>query len=227
MWYILYPGYITGKNMKTITKISLVMFLAAALLIQTFTGVPAYASAKDPAYKAYYSLIKELHQSDEYSNGYDRFALIYVDNDDIPELLAVDTPSDEYDNNGLYIYELYTYYDGKAVMLGAYQSGVASAGGYRGDTKYIKKSGKLLETYHYAANGEGEDIVYKMQDGQMIETNRGAFNIADEDTAVWNGKTMSVTDYSKKLGKAFKEKKAKSFEAVKTTTYKKMRKKLK
>ena len=212
-----------NKNMKTVTKISLVLFLAAALILQSFNAAPAYASDKESAYKAYYALVRDLHKTD----GFDRFALIYVNDDDIPELLAVNTPSDEYDNNGIYIFELYTYYGGEAVMLGSYQSGVASAGGYRGNTMYIKKSGKLYETYHFSASGDGEDIVYKMKDGQMIETARGAFNIADEVTAVWNGKTMSGMDYAKKLNKAFKVKKAKSLEEVKTISYKKMRKKLK
>lgn len=213
--------------MKTVTKISLVLFLAAALLLQTFTATDAYASDKDTAFKAYYSLVKELHKSDEFSDGYDRFALIYVDDDEIPELLAVDTPADEYDNNGIYYYELYTFYDGKAVMLGSYSSGVASAGGYRGDTRYIRKSGKLYETFFASSSGDGNDIVYKMKDGEMVETARGEFNIANDETAVWNGKTMSGTDYSKKLNKAFKLKKAKSFEEIKTVSYKSMRKKLK
>lgn len=213
--------------MKTVTKISLVLFLAAALILQSFNAAPAYASDKESAYKAYYALVKELHNSDEFSDGYDRFALIYVDDDDIPELLAVNTPRDEYDNNGIYIYELYTFYDGKAVMLGSYASGVASAGGYRGDTMYIRKSGKLYETYYYSASGDGEDIVYKLQDGELIETARGKFNIADEETAIWKDKTVSCADYSKKLNKVFKLKKAKSLEKITTVTYKKMRKKLK
>ena len=213
--------------MKRIIKNSLVPVLAAALLLQAFSVIPAHASDKKTAFKAYYSLVKELHESDESSDGYDRFALIYVDDDEIPELLAVDIPVDEYENNGTYMYGLYTFYDGRAVQLGSYRSGVASAGGYRGDTKYIRKSGKIYETYFASSNGDGNDIVYKMKDGEMAETAKGEFNIADNETRVWNGKTMSGADYDKKLNKAFKLKKAKSFEDIKTVTYKSMRKKLK
>ena len=212
--------------MKLIAKTLLALLLTAALAFQVFTAVPASASDKDLAFKAYYDLIEELHKSDELSDGFDRYALIYVDNDSVPELLAVDTPSDEYDNNGTYQYELYTFFDGKAVKLGNYASGVASAGGYRGNTFYVKKSGRIYETSSAAASGDGKDVIYSMQNGEMTETARGEFNIGEDD-AVWNGKTLSGAKYSKKLNKVFKTKKAVSFENVKTVSYKKMRKKLK
>ena len=212
--------------MKFAFKTLLALLLTVALAISVFTTVPALASEKDEAYKAYYDLIEELHKGDEWSDGFDRFKLINVDNDDIPELLAVNTPSDEYDNNGTYRYELYTYFNGEAVLLGSYASGVASAGGYRGDTMYIKKSGKILESYISAGSGDASDIVYKLQDGEMIEVAHGDYNVASED-AVWNGKSMSYLKYSKKLNKIFKTRKAKSFEELKTFSYKSMRKKLK
>ena len=212
--------------MKFAAKTALVLLLTASLLINVFTLVPARASEKDEAYKAYYDLIEELHKGDEWSGGFDRFKLIYVDDDDVPELLAVDTPNDEFDNNGTYQYVLYTYYNGEVVKLDNYSSGVASAGGYRGNTMYIKKSGKIYETYVSAGSGDGESIVYKMQDGMMNEIGRGNFNIASEN-AEWNGKSMSYSKYSKKLNKTFKMKKAVSFEDLKTSSYKSMRKKLK
>lgn len=208
------------------TKIAMVLLLAVSLVIQSAEAIPASASEKDQAFKAYYDLIEELHKGDEFSGGSDRFALIYVDDDEVPELLAVDTPADEYDNNGTYIYELYTYYDGKVVKLGNYASGVASAGGYRGNTMYIKKSGKIYETYMSAASGDGGEIVSQLKDGEMVELGQGTFNIGS-DTATWNGKTVSAKKYSKKLSKIFKTKKAKSFEELKTISYSKMRKKLK
>ena len=213
--------------MKLVTKIAVLFLLTAALLLQAFAVTPAHASEKESAYKAYYDLVKKLHKGDELTGAYDRFKLIYVDADDIPELLAVDVPSDEYENNGIYRYELYTYYDGKAVMLGCYSSGVASAGGYRGDTMYIKKSGKIYETYHASASGDGEDIVYILENGEMKETARGAFNIGNDETAVWNDKTLSAAKYAKKLNKVFNTNKGVSFESLKTSTYKSIRKKLK
>ena len=103
--------------MKLKTKILLVLLLTASMTLQAFTAAPVSASEKDQAYKAYYDLIEELHKGNG-SGGFDSYKLICVDNDSIPELLAVDAPSDEYDNNGIYYYELYTYYDGKAVKLG-------------------------------------------------------------------------------------------------------------
>ncbi|MBR4343566.1 MAG: hypothetical protein IKP88_12840 [Lachnospiraceae bacterium] len=213
--------------MKTKVKTVLVLLLTTALVLQVFTSVPSFAAETDTDYKAaYYKLIKELHNSDEFEGGTDRYKLIYLDNDSIPELLVVDVPSDTYHNNGTYRYDLYTFYDGKAILLGCYASGVASAGGYRGDTSYIKKSGKLLETYVAAASGDGENIVYSLQNGEMVEIARGAFNIASE-TTKWNGKEMSSEKYTKKLNKVFKTKKAISFEGIKTISYRSMRKKLK
>ena len=208
-------------------KTALLLLLAVSLVIQSPAAIPASASETDEAYKAaYYALIKELHKADEFTGGFDRYALIYLDDDDVPELLAVDTPSDEYDNNGTYVYELFTYYDGKAVKLGNYASGVASAGGYRGNTMYIKKSGKIYETYISSGSGNGGDIVAQLKDGEMVELGQGTFNI-ESDTSIWNGKTVSNKKYTKSFNKLFKTKKAKSFEDVKTITYSKMRKKLK
>jgi hypothetical protein len=215
------------RKMKLITKTPLLLLLTAVLIVQAFTAVPISAAETDTSYKtAYYNLIKELHKGDTWSEEFDRFQLIYVDNDNIPELLAVDTPSDEYDNNGTYRYEIYTYYDGQAVLLGCYASGVASAGGYRGDTMYIKKSGKIYETYFSSGSGDGEDIIYSMKDGELTEIARGSFNVVEEE-ATWMGKTMSRAKYSKKFNKVFKVSKGKSLESIKTVSYKSMKKKLK
>ena len=210
------------------TKKLLVLLLTAALILPVFSSTPAAASEDDSSYKAaYYKLIKELRKGNEVSEkGFDRFKLIYLDNDDIPELLAVDVPADSFENNNIYIYSLYTFYNGEAVKLGDFQSGVASAGGYRGNTFYIKKSGKILETSTAAASGDGDDIIYSMQDGELSEIASGKFNIADEN-AEWNGKSMTYDQYDKKLNKVFKTKKAKSFEEIKTVSYKSMKKKLK
>ena len=214
--------------MKQKTKSLLALLLTASLVLLTFTSVPASAEENDTAYKAaYLKLIQELRKGNDVSEeGFDRFKLIYLDNDRIPELLAVDTPSDEYDNNNTYVYVIYTFYNGKAVELGEYQSGVASAGGYRGNTYYIKKSGKIFESYHDSASGDGKDTVYSLQDGKMNAIAEGEFNIASDDTT-WNGKAMNSTKYNKKLNKVFKLKKAISFEEIKTISYSSMKKKLK
>lgn len=213
--------------MKLKVKTVLVLLLTASLVLPLFSVTPASASENDSSYKsAYYKLIKKLHKGNDVSEeGFDRFKLIYLDNDDIPELLAVDTPSDEFDNNNIYLYELYTFYNGEAVKLGDYSSGVASAGGYRGNTYYIKKSGKIYETSHASASGDGKDIVYSIQDGTMNEIANGDFNIASDD-AKWNGKAMKTDRYQKKLKKVFNLKKAKSFEEIKTISYSSMKKKL-
>lgn len=210
--------------MKRTVALLLVASLAVAAPIST--KVNAATSDQKDAYKAYYSLIKDLHKSTEWSGGYNKYKLIYVDNDDVPELLAVDTPADVYDNNGTYQYVVYTYYNGKAKKLSEFSSGVASAGGYRGDTYYIKKSGKIYETSISAGSGEGTDIVYKMNKGKLKKKAKGDYSLATE-TQKWNDKSVSAEEYNEKLNKAFNTKKAVSFEKIKTISYSKMREKLK
>ncbi|MCR5451893.1 MAG: hypothetical protein K6F00_04620 [Lachnospiraceae bacterium] len=197
--------------------------LAVAL---TVSALPASAATDNTDINTAYSeLIEKIHDPESESGGFDSFKLIYVNNDDVPELLAVHTPKDEYDNAGVYSYAVYTYYNGKAVNLGGFSSGVASAGGYRGDTSYIPRSGKIYETYISSGSGEGEDIIHVMKKGALKKKAKGEYSIATE-TQKWNGKEVSAKKYSKKLKKAFNSKKAKSFEGLKTISYKAMMGKL-
>ena len=208
------------------TKSLLALSLSAALLLNGAIVTPVHASKKKDACKAYYSLIKDLHKGDGWEDGYDKFKLIYVDDDKVPELLAVDTPADYLDNNGTYQYELYTFYNGQATKLGNYSSGVASAGGYRGNTMYRKKSGKIFETYISSGTGDGGDTVYKQKKGKMVRVAHGDYHLADN-TQEWNDKSVSNKTYSKKLQKAFNTKKGTEFTTIKTISYSAMRKKLK
>lgn len=191
-------------------KSFMALVVAASLALQGTVAMEVHASKKQDAYAAYYKLVKTLHTPDSStgSEGADQFKLIFLDDDKIPELLAVDTPSDEYDNNGIYEYALYTYYNGKAVKLGDFSSGVASAGGYRGSTMYIPKSGKLYETFISSGSGEGSDIVYKQKNGKLIQKARGDFSIATEKQE-WNDKSVSAKTYRKKLKNAFDSDKGK------------------
>ena len=203
--------------------------VSISLALQGAVAMDVHASTKQDAYAAYYKLVKTLHEPDvdAGSGGADQFKLIYLDDDKVPELLAVDTPANEYDNNGTYVYELYTYYDGKAVKLGdKFSSGVASAGGYRGSTLYIPKSGKLYETYIFSGTGEGSDIVYKLKNGKLVLKARGDYSMVTG-TQEWNEKSVSDKAYSKKLKKAFNSDKGVNFETLKTMSYSAMRKKLK
>ena len=202
------------------------MLLSLSLMSQAFMPMNVYATKKKDAYDAYYKLIKTLREPGEWTGGYDRYKLLFVDDDKIPELLAVDTPADYMDNNGIYCYKLYTYYGGKAVELGEFQSGVASAGGYRGGTMYLEKSGKVMENYISSGSGDGSDIVYKLKKGKLVKAVSGDFHLAT-DKQEWNGKSVSASAYNKKLNKAFDTNKGKGFEALKTISYVDMRKKLK
>ena len=214
-------------KMKKRTVAALLM-VSLSMIAQNFISVPVvHASQKEDAFNAYYQLIEELHKADSnpLSEVYDEFELVYIDDDAVPELLAVDVPVDEYDNNGTYQYALYTYYGGEAVKLGDFSSGVASAGGYRGSTMYIKKSGKVYETYISSGTGDGSDIVYKMKNGNLVKKAKGDYHLAT-DTQEWKGKTVSKKAYNKKLKKAFNTNKGINLEEIKTKSYQSMRQEL-
>lgn len=204
-----------------VTSVICVFSLLACFLSTT----TAFAASKQDAYKAYYPLVKELYNSKDEYESYDHFKLLYVDADNIPELLAVQMPNDLV-NNSTYFYKLYTYYDGQAVELGEFRSGVASAGGYRGSTAYIKKSGKIYETSMSAGSGDGSDAVYKLSNGELKVKGSGEFNIATGENE-WKGKSVSSTTYNKKLNKLFNTKKGILFEELKLNSYSAMLKKLK
>ncbi len=210
-------------------KKRIVVSILTVLSLLVALSVPAKAEAatkKEKAFKAYYKEIKEISSPDSPSGGFEMFQLIYVNKDSVPELLAAHFPKDEYENNGIIEYALFTYADGKVVTLGGFSSGVASAGGYRGNTSYIKKSGLVFETYISAGSGKGSDIVYKMKGGELVKKASGDFDIA-EGTYKWKNKTVSEKTYTKRLEKAYNSKKAVSFEEIEFISYKDMRKKLK
>lgn len=195
-----------------------------SLLVCALHIVPVHAADKADAYSAYYSLVKELYSAKDEYESFDHFKLLYIDDDAIPELLAIQYPA-ELVNNSTYVYRLFTYYDGGINELGEFRSGVASAGGYRGTTSYIKRSGKLYETAMSSGTGEGTDVVYKLSDGQLTVLGQGDWSLVSEESE-WNGKTVSSTAYSKKIGKLFNSKKAIFFEELKTNSYRAMLKKL-
>ncbi len=207
---------------KCIAKVAV-----ASLTIGVLLNASMNVSAAKKTFKSeYLKVIKELKKPGEWTDGFDQFQLIYLNDDKVPELLAVNTPGDEYENNGTYQYKIYTFYDGKAKGIGEFSSGVASAGGYRGNTFYIKKGGKIYETYISSGTGEGSDIVYEMKKGKLKNQGMGDYSLATE-TYEWKDQSVSKETYSDELNKLFDVNKATSFEAVKTMSYSAMQEKLK
>ncbi|MBR1629033.1 MAG: hypothetical protein IJ679_07195, partial [Lachnospiraceae bacterium] len=112
--------------------------------------------------------------------GYDHFQLIYVNDDETPELLALHKPKDTFDNNAIMQYGLYSFQKGKVKEISSFSSGVASAGGYRGNTYYIPEENRIYETYISSGRGEGEDIIYKLNKGKLKKLRSGSYSLADE-----------------------------------------------
>ena len=211
--------------MKNKMQNLIIMVCIFSLFLSIFHVNPVYAADKKEAYTAYYSLVKELYKARDEYESFDRFKLIHVDADGIPELLAIQSPK-ELVNNSTYVYKLYTYYDGQICELGEFRSGVASAGGYRGTTAYIKKSGKIYETYMSSGSGEGSDVVYTLSKGKLKQKAKGDYSFVTGENE-WNGKSVSSSSYSKKLNKLFNPENAVFFEEMKVDSYSAMRKKLK
>ena len=127
-----------------------------SMILQAFAPINVQASKKKDAYSAYYKLIKNLHEKgdDDWGVRYEAFKLIFINKDSVPELLA------NYDDGyGIRGYAVYTFNGKKAVRLKRFE--YPSAGGYL-SAGYIKKSGKLYESY-YSTGGDAEDTVYKLK----------------------------------------------------------------
>ncbi|MBP5159857.1 MAG: hypothetical protein ILP10_06105, partial [Lachnospiraceae bacterium] len=71
-------------------RITIAAFLVLALLVGAFAPARAEAATKkEKAYAAYYEAIEYIRDPESPAGGFEKFKLIYVNSDSIPELLAV------------------------------------------------------------------------------------------------------------------------------------------
>ena len=200
------------------------IFSAISALIIACSMPPARCEAQniDEAYWAYYDFVSD-EASDFYFGEFNKYQLIYVNGDDIPELLAAHSPKDTFDNNGTWQYALYTFKNGKVKNLAGFSSGVASAGGYRGNTYYLPNENRIYETYISSGTGEGEDNIYKMAKVKLKRLHKGTYSLATE-SGTWKGSALSLDEYRAQIGKVFDLEGAESFEDIKFVSKKKMKK---
>ena len=182
------------------------LLLLAGLLISA--AVPAQASAKSNAYKAYRTWIRK-GAKDTYGEKYTKFCLANIDADNVPELVAA-YPSE--DVTSLYIL---SYKKGKLVHL-SLASGVASIGGYRGNAYYLPGKGRLMAASVSSGTGEYTEDIYRLTAKGFSTWRQGSYNMFDDSAAkYWNGKKVTTKKYKANLKKAFSRKKAVEFTTLK------------
>lgn len=149
---------------------------------------------------AYETVLKDLmvYDVEDY-----QYALIYIDDDEIPELKVI-PPMDAMP--GYLIY----YTDNKADYI------ELAKGAY---LQYIEHSGLFMYSVGYVGYGS-DDYVYRYKDGVAEQIAEGHY-VDSTQEYTFNGKTLSMEEYDKELNKAFDKSKAtdtqdvyKSFSAI-------------
>ncbi len=104
--------------------------------------------------EAYYGFLRERYRSNPYVEAIPMgFRLVYIDGDDIPELLLME---DYCHAAGVWVY---TYYDGRMIEVG----GFGSFGGMR----YLKKEGRI--SGGFTGQGATESYYYELEQGKLKE----------------------------------------------------------
>lgn len=183
------------------------LFIGALLILGIFTySVPVSAGEGD--WKALYiDYVKQYKEKLSYI-GIDeivepKFKLVYIDEDNIPELYINGTSTASGD-------ELCTYYNGKISTLHLYNYGLS----YIEKRNLLCDSGGRMDVYY--------DNIYKIENGEFIRLYKGDYGAKynsdiqwDEVNNkpiyeyYWNGKEVSEEDYNKMLNSVFNKNSAK------------------
>ncbi len=207
------------------------MLLVLAVLVAAFpsSNVEAASRTKKKAYKAYYKWMKsdEMKISDYREEKFNKFKLVDLDNDKIPELIALYEDRVGTDVN---TYAICTF-DGKKVNSIKVCSGVAGAGGFRGSVSYIPKKGKIAAYSMSSGTGSSYDTYYKIKKGKIVITHtltmERTFYPQQTETYKVNKKVVSKSKFEKTEKKIYASKKSVNFDKLKFISKKKMLKKLK
>lgn len=104
-----------------------------------------------PYVRAYYDFLTEYAKDNlPDAKKIPKFDLIYIDNDDIPELLILE---DDCHAAGV---KVYSYYDGEVVEIGDF--------GSFGKMQYVEKEGLIFS--HFMGQGDASSDFLKMEDGK-------------------------------------------------------------
>ena len=191
------------------------MMLLVIIIGVAITPICVNASAKNGTFKAYRKWLQNTPE------GYNYFALIYIDNDGTPELVA---KNDGYDEYGTSEYILCGCKNGKIQSL-AFSDGDSFSSGYRSSASFIPKKNKVYNGHMYGGNGEGEDGIFKLNDNGFQEVEKGKYDYKEMFFS-WNGKTMTENEYNSCFTKAYDSNSAKGFWKIKYYTKEEIIKKI-
>lgn len=106
-----------------------------------------------PYAQAYLEFLTEYAQNSKDGKGQGaRFSLVFVDDNDIPELLLME---DDCHSKGV---KVYTYYQDQVVELGAF--------GSSGLMQYVERAGLIFS--HYMGHGESDNEFFEIKEGQAV-----------------------------------------------------------
>ena len=164
--------------------------LFAAILFMCFCATVCMGgnSINGSALQMYINNINEVIKDEDWLDGRGAMSLIYIDNDDLPELVI----NWGFSARGC---QVCTVSDGKLVCTTVGDDGVS----------YIERQNIFLNSgvrrYHYS------DTVYAIQNGEFAILHNGEYvekNIDDvEYYCRWDGKEVTESEYEEKLRSAF------------------------
>ncbi len=106
-----------------------------------------------PYAQAYLEFLTEYAQNSKDGKGQGaRFSLVFVDDNDIPELLLME---DDCHSKGV---KVFTYYQDQVVELGAF--------GSSGLMQYVERAGLIFS--HYMGHGESDNDFFEIKEGQAV-----------------------------------------------------------
>lgn len=142
-----------------------------------------------PWAEAYYEFLEETLKENPFPNHPTGFRLVYIDDDDVPELLIM-----EDDSHGAGV-RVCTYYHDKVVEVGEF--------GSMGNMFYVEKQGKISS--YFTNMGEVYSAYYVLEDGKAEKTGEfhsyPDFNYDDYSVTLYeiDGKSVTEKLYNEKL----------------------------
>ncbi len=170
-------------------KKSKLLFIMLLMFCVVSASLPMTAAATENGWRqAYLDFIEQDTQGEPDLRGSAKYQLIYIDDDDIPEL---------------WIDYGFTYAGGKICTFDGKQVNSVWTWTY-GGFQYIERGGSF-----YTAGGHMDvyyDEVYTLQNGEFVRTARGDYetpNYTNPASYKWNGKTVTEAQYQRSLSVAF------------------------
>jgi len=190
------------KAMKRTWSLVLALLLTLGLFAVLPQSAEAAAANNKAAYKAYTTWIRK--GADYQGTKYTKFALVRIDGDSTPELIAT-VQNDTYYESSCYV--VLSYKKGKLVKK-------RFDGGVWGGASYIPGKGKLYQFSYNRGSGMIYEDIYRLSSKGFSSVHGEYRNDWEPSLIKWNSKQVSKTVYEKNIHKAFNTSEAQSFEKI-------------